>query len=153
MDEEVRKSILGTVFRMLWGGEAWRGEGLKGLLCPILWFQLQLCWGVLCTRGACYFQGLTYLCFSVSGHICRLALKFRRVSTPGATISTDGRRIKGIQTDPTSCRGKAQRLLLYPWFCKTAPAALSSVTHSGNQHTGSPVITFSSFPGSLFQPS
>lgn len=80
MDKEVRKIILGTVHRMLWEGWAWRGEWLKGLLRPILRFQLPLCWGVLCTLAACYFQGLTYLCFSISGHICRLALKFRRVT-------------------------------------------------------------------------
>lgn len=47
MDKEVRKLFWGQCTECLGRVSLKRRKWLKGLLCPILWFQLQFFWGVL----------------------------------------------------------------------------------------------------------
>lgn len=117
-------------------------------LCPLRWFQPQLCWAVLCAGAACYLKSLTYVSFSVSEHICRGAQKWRRFNA-GATFQPTGeeRRCK----DPLPILQREDSKIHSLWFCRASPALLNSFTHSGKQNHNTALIAFSSFPGSLFQ--
>lgn len=89
-------------------------------LCPLCWFQLMLFWAVLCMGAKCYLKCLTYVSFSISEHICRVAQKFQRFKTPGATLSMGKEKGSGKvrrDKDPFPILQREHSEVHSPYFC------------------------------------
>lgn len=145
MDKEVRKIILGTVYRMLWGG----GVSLKRRVV-----ERPSLPNTLISAAALLGSSVHTSSMLLSGPHLSLLFCLRTYLQVGPEVQESecswSHHFNWWGKD-TGNTDRKLRSTFYIHGSVELPQQHWALLLSGNQRTDSPVITFSSFPGSLFQ--